>query len=511
MPQARTARRSICVSLPGGAPNALAALRPAVLGRADLVEVRLDLLDDPGRPEPAVAGWGRPVVASCRRVRDGGRFHGGDEERFSLLQRAAAAGAGLVDLEHDALSLARRPGWADGTRFIFSRHDDVGMFPEGLEAAYRELAAHRPFAVKLVPTAPSLAEGLDFLDQLRRLSAGLGDGAPRIGAFCMGAAGVFTRILAFACGASLVYASVSPSAPVAPGQLAVDELTGLYRAGELGDDTCFCGILGARVAESLSPLIHNHVYRAMGMERCYLPLAAVPGDLPLLMERFASGRLPFRLAGLSVTAPYKMMVLPWIDELSSRAGRAGAVNTVVRRADGRLRGYNTDAFGIRETIRRGLTRDVGGRRALIIGAGGGARAAALALSELGMRLAVANRTVARARDLAGQWGGEAGGLDAFTGERFDLVVNASSATDVIGIGAPPFRLSDGGTAIFDLNYHPPLTRLLAAGARLGCPTLDGLQMLACQGERQFRLFTGRRAPAGMILELLRAMSGVEGR
>jgi shikimate dehydrogenase len=141
----------------------------------------------------------------------------------------------------------------------------------------------------------------------------------------------------------------------------------------------------------------------------------------------------------------------------------------------------------------------------VIGAGGAARAAALALTTLGIRLAVANRTASRARDLAGEWGGEGGGLDAFCGERFDLVVNTTAISSVAGQLC--FQLLDGGTTIFDLNYHPPLTPLLAAGRRLGCPTLDGLEMLACQGERQFRLFTGRRPPPGAMLDVLRAMAG----
>jgi len=510
MPFPLTGKRAICASLPGGALPGMGALRRSVPTRADLVEIRIDLLDEPGRLEDLVTGWPRPVVATCRRASAGGRFRGSEEERFSLLQRAAVAGAGLVDLEHDALDLARRPGWPRDTRFIFSRHDTTGLFSGGLEAAYRELAARGPYAVKLVPTAASISDGVLFLEGLRNLSAGLGPGDPVLSAFCMGEAGIFTRILAFTCGASLVYAAFSHSTPVAPGQLAVDELSTLYRAGELGDDTCFSGVLGSRVSASLSPLIHNHVYRLLGMDRCYLPLAAVPDDLPRLLERLASGRLPFRLAGLSVTAPYKMAVLPFIDELSPRAGRAGAVNTVVRRADGRLRGFNTDAHGIRETIRAKLGRDLSGRRALVLGAGGGARAAALALDELGMGMAVANRTARRARDLAAEWGGEGGGLDRFTGERFDLVINAASAPGSIDSGAPPFRLNDGGTAIFDLNYHPPLSPLLAAGARLGCPILDGLQMLACQAERQFRLFTGRRAPFGAMLDMLRAMAGGPG-
>ncbi len=509
MSHSLTMDQSICVSLPGGRAHGLRPLRDALSTAADLVEVRLDLVQDPGSLESWVSGWNLPVVVSCRREAEGGHFRGAEEERLGLLQRAAAAGAALVDLEDHALPLMQAPGWPDGTRFIASKHSADGPFVRPLADLYRELAACGPAVVKLVPTARCLEDGFDFIEQLESLAGRLGPGDPPLSAFCMGGPGIFTRILAFSRGCSLVYASTAQDAPVAPGQLPVDQLTGIYRTRQLGPDTCFTGILGAGVADSLSPLIHNHLYRQLGLDRCYLPLPAVAAELPRLLRRFAQGDLPLDLGGLSVTSPFKMTVIPLVDQLAPCAGRTGAVNTLVRRPSGEVRGFNTDVQGILRTLRRSGGGAFRGRRALIIGAGGAARAAALALTRLGMELSVANRTASRARDLAGEWGGEGGGLDTFCGESFQLVVNtiAASANE----GRPCFQLIDGATTIFDLNYHPPLTPLLAAGRRLGCPTLDGLEMLACQGERQFRLFTGQTPPPGAMLGVLRAVGGRGGR
>ncbi len=507
-----TFRRKICVSLPGGRVHGVPLLRAALSAAADLVEIRLDLVRDPGSLETWVGGWNLPVVAACRREEDGGRFRGSEEERLGLLQRAAAAGAALIDLEDHAAPLVQRSGWPSRTRFMVSKHDAAGPFDRPLAELYRELAVFAPAAVKLVPTARNLEDGFEFLRQLEHLSARIGAGDPPLSAFCMGDAGIFTRILALSRGAAMVYASTSRETPVAPGQISVDELSEIYRIREIGKETCFSGILGSRVAGSLSPLIHNHLYRLLGLDRCYLPLPARAEELPGLFRRFGAGELPLMVGGLSITAPFKTTVIPFIDQLAPCAGRLGAVNTVVRRSNGLLRGYNTDIHGIFETLRSALGRSLSGERALIIGAGGAARAAALALTTLGMRLAIANRTESRARNLAREWGGEGGGLDTFCGERFRLVVNATSASPgEREDGPPPFQLVDDGTAIFDLNYHPPLTPLLAAGRRLGCRTLDGLAMLACQGERQFRLFTGRKPPPGSMLEILRAVDGSVGR
>ncbi len=498
-------KQAICVSLPGGRVHGLQPLRAALSTAADLVEVRLDLLQEPGRLEAWVSGWNLPVVVACRRQEDGGRFSGSEEERLELLQRAARSGAALVDLEDHAASLIQRTGWPSRTRFMLSKHDSSGPFSRPLTELYRELASLAPAAVKLVPTARCLEDGFRFLEQLEELSGRIGPGDPPLSAFCMGGPGIFTRILAFSRGSALVYASTAQDTPVAPGQLTVDQLLGIYRSRDLGRDTCCTGILGDRVAGSLSPLIHNRLYRRLGLDRCYLPLPAASSELRGLLHRFSAGDLPLDLGGLSVTAPFKMAVIPLVHQLSSCAGRAGAVNTLVRRRSGELRGYNTDVHGVLATLRRSGAGPFQGKKALVIGAGGAARAAALALDRLGMRLAVANRTVSRATKLAGEWGGEGGGLDDFHGAGFHLVVNttAVSADDRL----PSFQLVDNSTTIFDLNYHPPLTPLLAAGRRLGCPTLDGLEMLACQGERQFRLFTGVKPPPGAMLDILRAVGG----
>ncbi len=512
MSDSMTSIHGICVSLPSGRLDTIRPLRASVSADADLVEVRLDLVQDPELLEDWVGGWDLPVVAACRREADGGRFRGSEEERLKLLQRAAVAGAALVDIEEWATNLLQAEGWPEGVRFILSKHDLQGPFQEPLTRLYQRLAAHGPALVKLVPTANCLADGFDFLGQLEELAARLGPGDPPLSAFCIGDPGIFTRILAFSRGSSMVYASAALNRSVAPGQVPVDLLTNIYRIREIGPETCFGGILGAQVAGSLSPLIHNALHRQLGLDRCYLPFPASEDELPDFLRLFDDGELPFALGGLSVTAPFKMTVVPFARDLGPCAVRTGAVNTLVRRRRGGLRGYNTDVHGILGTLRASAAGPLAGKRALVIGAGGAARAVAMAVTVLGMELSVVNRTASRARDLAREWGGQGGGLDAFCGEFFHLVVNTTAAFSGDPVGTmPPFQLEEvERTILFDLNYHPPLTPLLASGRRLGCLVLDGLEMLACQGERQFRLFTGRRPPIGAMLDLLRRTAGEGG-
>lgn len=497
------ARPSLCVSLPPGSVRSLALLRGMVTASADLVEVRLDLLEDPEHLETLVGGWSVPVVATCRREQDGGLFHGPEEQRLRALQRAACAGASLVDLEDHAAAAMEMPGWPGRTRFLVSRHRGAGMFHRPLDRLYRDLAAFRPAMVKLVPTAKSLDDGFGFLEELTALTSELGPSDPPVSAFCMGDAGIFTRILALSRGASMVYASFAADAPVAPGQVSLDQLTDLYRVREIGPRTCFTGIVGQQVSRSLSPMIHNHLYRILGLNRCYLPLPAQTDEVPGLLDRFREGNLPFDLGGLSVTAPLKMAVIPHLDHLSPIAGRVGAVNTLVRRPSGLVRGLNTDLHGILGTLRAAGGGSFKGKRGLIIGAGGAARAAAMALRLLGMNLTVANRTPERAEKLAREMGGEGGAIHMFSDQRFDLVVNASGALLTL-------PLLDPKTTLFDLNYHPSLTPLLAEGRRRGCCTRDGLEMLARQGEQQFRLFTGIKPPSGAMIKVARDVGGIEG-
>lgn len=255
------------------------------------------------------------------------------------------------------------------------------------------------------------------------------------------------------------------------------------------------GVLGDPVAHSLSPLLHNTAFGALGLDWVSLGLLVPAGAAP---EAIAGARA-LGFAGLSVTMPHKSTVARLVDELAPLAERLGAVNCVVRRG-GRLVGENTDGAGFLASLRRGAGFEPDGSRCLVVGAGGAARAVVLALGMAGAaEVVVVNRTRDRAVDVA-ELAGPAGrvGEAAEAGE-MDLVVDATpvgmGGSDP-GAGAAlvdPARLH-AGQLVSDLVYHPLVTPWLRAAAERGATIVGGLGMLVHQAALQLELWTGRQPP-----------------
>jgi shikimate dehydrogenase len=252
------------------------------------------------------------------------------------------------------------------------------------------------------------------------------------------------------------------------------------------------GVVGWPVGHSLSPRLHGFWLDRHGIDGAYLPLAVAP-------ERFESalrglGDMGFR--GVNVTVPYKQTALALCDEVAPLAARIGAVNTLVFE-DGRLKGSNTDAFGFLENLRQGAPAwDPAAGPALILGAGGAARAVAVALLDAGAaELRLTNRTAARAEALAQELGGpvtavpwEARGAVL---EDLALLINTTS----LGMaGQPPFELDlttlPAGALVTDIVYAPLETDLLARARARGNPVVDGLGMLLHQARPGFETWFG---------------------
>ena len=250
-----------------------------------------------------------------------------------------------------------------------------------------------------------------------------------------------------------------------------------------------------RARHSLSPRMHGAVLQRHGLEGVYLPLAVAPDDLGPALAGLAA--LGFR--GVNVTAPYKQAVIPWLAGLGDQARRAGAVNTIVIR-DGRLEGRNTDVEGFARALAG--AGDFGpGDRALVLGAGGAARAVVAALGGMGLRATTAARNLERARALAHDLGGEAAWLDDIPGlaPEADLLVNAASVS--APEEAPELAELAGGLRlgkcrlVVDVNYGRSRNIWADLARAHGLAFMDGLPMLAQQARLSFRLWTGIDAPA----------------
>lgn len=254
------------------------------------------------------------------------------------------------------------------------------------------------------------------------------------------------------------------------------------------------GIFGWPIAHSRSPLIHNHWLAAYGIDGAYLPFAVQPDDLAAALSVLAK----LGIGGVNLTIPHKEAALPLLDQVDAAARRIGAVNTIVVQADGGLHGSNTDAFGFLEGLRETLPGWTGREGpAVVLGAGGAARAVIVALTDCGApEVRIVNRTRARAEALAAELGGPLGVCDWSERDRTlaeaSLLVNATSlgmrggASLDIGLEALP-----AAAIVCDIVYVPLKTPLLAAAEARGHPTVDGLAMLLHQARPGFAAWFGR--------------------
>jgi shikimate dehydrogenase len=267
--------------------------------------------------------------------------------------------------------------------------------------------------------------------------------------------------------------------------------------------TRLVALLGDPVAHSRSPAIHNAAFRALGLDLVYVACRVTPGALPAAV----AGLRALGAAGANVTVPHKEPVVLLVDRLSPAAAATRAVNTIVPLADGAFEGDNTDVAGFLDPLGR-YAPLLRGQEAVILGAGGAARAAAYALltTLAPSRLTVVGRTTQRAGRLAA----ELSSHDAHEAlcvmapddarravRRATLVVNATPAGMHPHVEATPWPDADdfsAGQLVSDLVYAPPETRLLREAAARGAATLDGRAMLLAQAAAAFERWTGRAMP-----------------
>jgi 3-dehydroquinate dehydratase/shikimate dehydrogenase len=317
----------------------------------------------------------------------------------------------------------------------------------------------------------------------------------------MGEHGFCTRVLASRLGSSICFAS-APGAIAAPGQADPRTLAELYRFSSVGPSTSVYGVVGSPVSHSLSPLIHNAGFAALGLDAVYLPF---PVDD---IEAFRPAADSMGVRGFSVTHPHKQAVIPLLAQRDGLVQATGACNTVIvtpgaAGSGPEWSGTNTDVEGFLAPLRRCLGGTIPrGLRATVVGAGGASRAVVHALASCGAEVLVLNRTEERARELARQFPVEAGPLDGEGASRAalhsDLIVQASSAGMAPGGRSdgdpfPEYRFR-GHEVVYELVYAPPVTRFLERATQAGCRILQGRAMLLAQAREQFRLFTGRDLP-----------------
>ncbi|RKQ60569.1 shikimate dehydrogenase [Thermovibrio guaymasensis] len=270
--------------------------------------------------------------------------------------------------------------------------------------------------------------------------------------------------------------------------------------------TAVYGIIGYPVKHSLSPLMQTSAFQELGLDAVYVPFEVPPENL----EDAVKGLRALSVRGFNVTVPHKEKVAQLVDYLTEDAEILGAVNTV-KNEGGELTGYNTDAEGfLRSLIEEGV--ELEGKRALMFGAGGAARAVGYALLKGGVKfLNIVNRSFSKAKKMAeilGRRGNvlvyplKEGTVEALLKDA-DIIVNTTS----VGMKEGDPQLFDyskipSGITVVDIIYNPPQTPLLKAAKEKGCKTINGLGMLVHQGAVAFEIWTGKKAPVEKMKKVL---------
>jgi shikimate dehydrogenase len=266
-----------------------------------------------------------------------------------------------------------------------------------------------------------------------------------------------------------------------------------------------CCLIGDPVEHSLSPLIHNAGYEALGINFIYVLFRARD-----VKQAIGSVR-EMGIRGASITIPHKTGVMEYIDEIDPLAREIGAVNTIVNN-DGVLTGFNTDCGAALKALEEVVS--LRGKKVVLIGSGGAALAVALGLKQNGVELIILNRTVEKARALAERVNaGDFGGL-----ERLPLISSADILINATPVGMwpqtdesiIPGELLHDRLTVFDIVYNPKDTRLLVDAREKGCAVVYGYKMLLYQAAMQFELFTGYQAPLPVMEHALTGALGKEG-
>ena len=275
------------------------------------------------------------------------------------------------------------------------------------------------------------------------------------------------------------------------------------------------GAFGDPIAENPTGVMQEADFRAAGLDWRYLTLQVKADDLPAAV----AGARAFGMRGFNLTIPHKVAVIEHLDGLSKEAETIGAVNTVCIE-NGRLTGENTDGKGFLRGVRQDAGVDPSGKRVVVLGAGGAARAVAAELLLAGVRdILVVNRSIERGEQMTADLRASTGkgirfepwqGTYALPGD-VDLFVNATSIGLYPDVEAmPDVDLSSAapGTLVCDVVFNPPETPLLRAARQRGLPTLDGLSMLVYQGVIAFQMWTSREPDAGAMKTALAEALGV---
>jgi 3-dehydroquinate dehydratase / shikimate dehydrogenase len=493
----------ICVSIGRGRHrHVIAEHRHLVEQGARLVELRLDYINGEVNVKRLVTDRPCPVVITCRRPADGGKYPGSEEQRLLLLRTAITEGVEYVDLDYDVAGTIPRFG---KTKRIVSMHD-FRKTPENLEEIHRRLSGLDPDIVKIAVMANHPHDNLRVLEMIRKSKV------PTIGV-CMGDIGIPTRILAGKFGAPITFATFHHERAMAPGQLTFQQMMEVFNYDKIDANTEVYGVVADPIGHSLSPLVQNAAFQHYGMNKVYIPFRVPREDI----SRFIDEATQLGIRGLSITIPHKEDVIKKLTDVDATVRGIGATNTMI--FDGKKRfGYNTDCSAAMSSLEEVLRKDnpeaksgnlLAGKTALVLGAGGVGKAVIYGLSRCGVQVVVSDGASRQAVTLAKNFNCRSVDWHSRHTVSADLLFNCTPVGMHPNVDETPFDKHHlrPSMIVFDAVYNPENTLLVKEARGRNCTVITGIDMFVRQACLQFKLFTGQDGPADVMRETIRRAIG----
>ncbi|PYV48490.1 MAG: shikimate dehydrogenase [Acidobacteria bacterium] len=423
------------------------------------IEIRLDYLSKPALAFPRLkqffaAHRDITAIATCRRAVNGGHFRGSVASQYELLIKAAQNGFRLLDVELETAAQLK-PHEFEKLRnvaaVVLSFHDFKGT--KKLGETWQRMQEFPADIFKAVSTARTLSDNLAMLRLLQAHS----DHYTMVG-LCMGELGIISRVLGVRAGSAFTFAAAREGEETAPGQITSKALRETYRIDRVDAATKVYAVAGDPISHSLSPVMMNTAFRRENINAVYIALQ------PREINDLLSCMQEIPIHGLSVTMPLKQEIIKHLDRTDALTQKIGACNTVIRSADGKFYGFNTDVAGVIRPLEERI--NLRGARILVLGAGGAARAAVFGLKERGS--------------------------DVYD---FDVIINATPVGMKSSKPQAPLEENELRTKyLFEMIYSPLETKLVKMARAKNIHVITGDAMFVHQGVRQFEIWTGKPAP-----------------
>lgn len=456
---------------------------------ANLVEIRLDCFPHIGNEELAHLRSICKISALCtlRSQSQGGHYNGNENSRYADLNRIAALSPEYMDIEsHVSNDIFKHLRDKYPQIKMVVSHHDFTKTPPDLDSLYKHLKEKPAALYKIAVTAQSSNDMLRLLAFLQKTDK-------KCIGISMGDAGQPSRILGPIFGSPIAYASLNEKEATAPGQLTFDTLIDRYHFRSLSPSTKVYGLIGDPVDKSISDITHNSVMHECGLDAVYIKMPVKKEEL----KEFFPLAKQLGFGGLSVTMPLKESVLPFLDHIDNKAKHIGAVNTLLFEKD-HIVGYNTDGIGALNAIEEQMP--VKGKKIIILGSGGAAKAIAYEAQERGANICILNRTEEKAVKLANQLNCRGGSLKTFPQvfqEGYDLLINCTPEPLPID---PSYLISQA--YVMDIKTTPKDTALLQAAREKGCRVIYGYKMFVHQAAAQFALWFKDKVDQKTLLDKL---------